>query len=75
MWTLFFAAGVIYTLQNIQENTERYLAMKTRSENRLSKFSTVKVHFKVDFRPFFESLYSFLLSGILIKRFLLRPFV
>ena len=43
MWTLFFAAGVIYTLQNIQENTERYLAMKTRSEDRLSKFFIVKV--------------------------------
>ena len=32
MWTIFFAVGVLYTLQNVQENTERYMAMKTRSE-------------------------------------------
>ena len=32
MWTVFIALGVLYTLQNIQENTERYMEMKTRSE-------------------------------------------
>ena len=32
MWGLFIAGGVIYTLQNIQENTQRYLDMKTRTE-------------------------------------------
>jgi ribosomal protein L22 len=32
MWGMFIAGGVIYTLQNIQENTERYLDMKTRTE-------------------------------------------
>lgn len=32
MWGMFIAGGVIYTLQNIQENTQRYLQMKTRTE-------------------------------------------
>ena len=29
---MFIAGGVLYTLQNIQENTQRYLEMKTRTE-------------------------------------------
>ena len=32
MWGMFIAGGVMYTLQNIQENTLRYLEMKTRTE-------------------------------------------
>ena len=32
MWAGFIALGVLYTLQNIQENTQRYMETKTRSE-------------------------------------------